>query len=415
MARVGWLGAGAAWVACAAGVGPAAASRARAASVVAPVFSGSLQIGPSSSTVGLGPLAVSGQTAVAGAEVLAGGDQQPGAVYVFVRPAAGWASTTSTATLTASDGGPSDLLGVYVGSVGVSGRVVVAGAAGSVARPGAVYVFAKPAGGWKGSLHEVAKLTASRQAGCVGPHGVAIAARTVVASCYRTGSEPPQGEVLVFSEPAAGWSGTRKESARLLPPRGGQLLFDAPVATTGSVVLAAGTDANGKRGVVYVFRKPARGWSQIIRPAATLTVSNGAKVNALAMAGRTVFTATSAWAADGHGNASAYAFNEPRRGWSGTVRPTARLTYPGDQNALDGTSLAASARTLVLSFAHNGFGHSCPCPGTINTFSAPAAGWTGTIHVDRSQPVSSSTGYIGLALQGRILFASDGTQVELFR
>jgi hypothetical protein len=110
-----------------------------------------------------------GSLVVAGAESVSPA-AAPGAAYVFVKPAAGWATTsTFDAKLTASDGINFDQLGHSVAITG-DGQTIVAGAAnnpynaGNAAvpeGPGAVYQFAKPAGGWSGNLNETAKLTAS--------------------------------------------------------------------------------------------------------------------------------------------------------------------------------------------------------------------------------------------------------------
>jgi hypothetical protein len=64
--------------------------------------------------------------------------------YVFVRPTSGWASASETAKLTASDG-PSGR------SVAISGNTIVVGGAE------AAYVFVKPMGGWVNAT-ETAKL-----------------------------------------------------------------------------------------------------------------------------------------------------------------------------------------------------------------------------------------------------------------
>ncbi len=91
-------------------------------------------------------VAVSSDTVVVGAYgATIGANTYQGAAYVFVKPEAGWATTsTFTAKLTASDGaGTADYFG---GSVAISGDTVVAGASnakiGPNASQGAAYVFA---------------------------------------------------------------------------------------------------------------------------------------------------------------------------------------------------------------------------------------------------------------------------------
>src|SRR5205823_6587803 len=95
-------------------------------------------------------VAISGTTIVAGAfEKTVGKNVGQGAVYVFEKPASGWANATQTAELTASDGAANDILG----SAAISGDTIVAGApdhkVGNNAGQGAVYVFVKPASGWR--------------------------------------------------------------------------------------------------------------------------------------------------------------------------------------------------------------------------------------------------------------------------
>jgi hypothetical protein len=77
-------------------------------------------------------------------------------VCVFVEPAGGWANANrETARLTASDGGRPGF------SVAISGDTIVAGAPDiDGTSPGAVYVWVKPASGWA-DMTQTAKLTAS--------------------------------------------------------------------------------------------------------------------------------------------------------------------------------------------------------------------------------------------------------------
>src|SRR5439155_11469796 len=77
--------------------------------------------------------------------------------YVFVKPGTGWATTTETAKLTASDGIANDKFG---NAVAVSGDTIVVGANGKNNSAGAAYVFVKPGTGWANAT-QTAKLTAS--------------------------------------------------------------------------------------------------------------------------------------------------------------------------------------------------------------------------------------------------------------
>jgi hypothetical protein len=94
-----------------------------------------------------------------------GDNSQQGSAYIFVKPASGWVSTTETAILTASDGGVEDRLGE---SVAISGHTAVVSAAG------AAYIFAEPDGGWAGELHEQARVTGSGVLGSVAVSGEVV-------------------------------------------------------------------------------------------------------------------------------------------------------------------------------------------------------------------------------------------------
>ena len=91
-------------------------------------------------------VAISGDTIVVGAsDDEIGGEFGRGSAYVFVKPAAGWATATQNAKLTASDGLDSDFFG---GSVAISGDTIVVGAygddIGANDQVGSAYVFVKP-------------------------------------------------------------------------------------------------------------------------------------------------------------------------------------------------------------------------------------------------------------------------------
>ena len=112
-------------------------------------------------------VAVSGDTAVAGAILATGLTGESGAAYVFVRPAAGWADKTEDAKLAAADGTGTDRFGW---AVAVSGDTVVVGSPldddgclpviNFACQSGSAYVFVRPLGGWVDKTGD-AKMTAS--------------------------------------------------------------------------------------------------------------------------------------------------------------------------------------------------------------------------------------------------------------
>ncbi|MGH9224404.1 MAG: FG-GAP repeat protein, partial [Acidimicrobiales bacterium] len=115
-------------------------------------------------------VAIAGDTIVVGTHV--------DGAYVFVRPAVGWADATQTAKLTSSDG---EAYADGGWSVAIAGNTIVAGDRFTRA----VYMFARPAGGWADAT-QTARLTADFSR--VG-HSAAISAETIVAGApwYSTG------------------------------------------------------------------------------------------------------------------------------------------------------------------------------------------------------------------------------------
>jgi hypothetical protein len=153
-----------------------------------------------------------GSTIVAGAPKLLNFLSE-GAAYVFVKPSSGWATATETAKLTASDGAAKDNLGNSVGT-NSDGSTIVAGALGATIgsnlRQGAAYVFVKPSSGWA-TTTESAKLTASDGAAqnTLGwSVGLSGDGSTIVAGApgATIGSSTSQGAAFFFALPFSAFS-----------------------------------------------------------------------------------------------------------------------------------------------------------------------------------------------------------------
>jgi trimeric autotransporter adhesin len=129
-----------------------------------------------------------------------------GAVYVFVAPANGWATSTETAKLTASDGKAGDRLGSSLG-ITSDGSAITAGALGATVGSntvqGAEYFFARPTSGWSNAT-ETGKLSASDGAAGdeFGSSTAVNSAGTVIvvgAPNATIGSNTAQGAAYVFT------------------------------------------------------------------------------------------------------------------------------------------------------------------------------------------------------------------------
>lgn len=197
-------------------------------------------------------VAIAGDTIVAGAEDYLGSSGGSGEVYVFSKPASGWANGTQTAELLASDASAGDALGF---SVGISGNTIVGGAPfhsyGSTQYQGALYVFVEPTSGWANAFQN-AELTASNsnQDATLGT-SVAMSGSLIIGGAPLTGSGVnAHGEVCVYVKPGSGWAnGTETYD---LNAATGQLGWSVSLTSTGPVAISGSL---GGKGRVFVFEK----------------------------------------------------------------------------------------------------------------------------------------------------------------
>ena len=300
-------------------------------------------------------VAVSGNTVVAGEPGCPAGCDFVGAAYVFVEPATGWANMTQTAKLTASDGVAGNGFGF---AVGISGETIVVGAHGDNGGRGAAYVFVEPGTGWANTT-ETAKLTASDSTASelVG-RSVSISGNTVVAGAPQDtiGAHKEQGAAYVFVEPASGWA-SMTETAKLTASDGvsyGELGYS--VGIDGNTVVAGEPSPipgkSASPGTAYVFVEPAAGWASMTQTA-ELTASDGVigdrLGNFVAVSGNTVVAgAPLATIGTNLQQGAAYVFVEPASGWANMTQ-TAKLTSSdGVRRSYFGRAVAISGSTVVV-------------------------------------------------------------------
>ena len=306
-------------------------------------------------------VAVEGETVIAGALWHdTAGMSNRGAAYVFTRPPGGWAGDlTETARLIASDGAASDQFGIELAFE--AGAAVIAANGDDLGR-GSAYVFVRPPGGWTGLATESAKLIVSAADRAVGDElsRVAIDGDTVVASA--PGDNGFRGAAYVFERPAGGWSGTVNEVAKLTASDavaneqdGQSIAIDSgTVAVGASIDTVAGI---ARRGALYVYERPLAGWSGPQTEAAKLIVSDGSEDDRLGFSvavegGTIVGGAYQEYDGDGSvdfGRGAAYVYVRPDAGWSGTQTETTKLRRAGgERNDFFGQALALRGDALVV-------------------------------------------------------------------
>ena len=151
------------------------------------------------------------------------------------------------ARLSASDGAAGDGLGASVATDGTTIAVGAPGATVNAIQQGAVYVFVKPASGWADSSQPAAKLTASDVAsGDGGVYGVqlgssvAMAGDTIVATAPRapSGGQLYAGKVYVFVKPSGGWTNATQTAQFGALDATANDQMGTSVATNGTTVVA---------------------------------------------------------------------------------------------------------------------------------------------------------------------------------
>lgn len=208
-------------------------------------------------------VAIDGDFVVVGAE---GESTNTGAAYIFHRDEDGTDAWGQVLKLTASDAATGDSFG---SSVAIDGDSIVVGARAEdrtgCTNCGAAYVFEHD-GPNRDDWTQVAKLTGSEAAGADGMGtSVAIDVDTIVVGAPQ-GSGTTEGKAYVFVEPVGGWS-TDTEDARLTAGAVGDSgdKFGQSIAISGGTVVVGAYqddyDSYTDIGSAYVFDEPGGGWS----------------------------------------------------------------------------------------------------------------------------------------------------------
>jgi hypothetical protein len=318
-------------------------------------------------------VAISGDTIVVGAPYAdVGSHTDQGFAYVADKPAGGWTQLTNVARLTSSDGAANDLFGI---SVAVSGSTVVVGAPGVGSGDwGAVYVFARPAGGW-------ADATQSAELGTLGSgwlgYSVGISGDTIAAGAPATtsGTVNGGGAAFVFVKPGASWADSYTPQAQFLASDASE--FDALGWAIG---IDGGTVAVGTRytNAVYVYSKPAGNWVGAFETAKLTASSGGVGLGTtLGVSGNVIVAGAPLDTVNGHiDQGSAFVFVRPGATWSNETQQARLTASDGVANDRLGTSVSISGDTIAAGALYAPFDagpHNQQ--GAAYVFNKPAGGW----------------------------------------
>ena len=220
-------------------------------------------------------VAISGEVVVIGA-ILANNDDDPpvadtGAVYVWVKPAGGWGDADGEeedAKLTASDGMLLDLFGL---SVSIDGDVIVVGASRTALDHGTVYVFDKPANGWANANEDFILTSLDGEAGDRFGESVSIDGDLIVIGAPLQDSDEllnDEGAAYVFRFDGNDWIQEAKFSGCNEAPHD---QFGTSVAISGNVAIIGASQPAGQigNGTADAFRYLGAGWAHVGKPNAS--------------------------------------------------------------------------------------------------------------------------------------------------
>ena len=279
-----------------------------------------------------------------------------------------------SAILTASNGIGGQYVGEAVASSADGSTLVVAGPNSG---PGTVYVFVRPPSGWANAT-ETQQLTVPENHNTDDASAVAISPSGETVAVGVT-----VGHVYVFTRPAEGWSKGSGTMATLTTTNETVRGFGESVAISGEAVVAGARSSNiglhSNQGELLVYAKPSGGWKSMTAETAVLTASDGAENDALGMAvaidGETIVGSAPMHKPDG----AVYVFLRPSGGWvSGTQ--TAKLSTTGGSEVYLGnqrTALAISGSTIVAGASSAEVGTN-KGQGIVYVFSEPSGGWKDT-------------------------------------
>jgi len=299
-----------------------------------------------------------------------GGYSDKGSAYIFKKPVTGWVEMTETIKLTASDGTTNDNFGC---SISISGDYAIVGACGDDGSRGSAYIFFRDGENWS----QQAKFTASDRA--VGDaFGISVFISDNYAIVGADNWNNGSGKVYIFKKPADGWKDTT-ETVYLTASDGTYYEnFGSSVSISGDYIIIGQKGDNNAEGSAYVFWRSGDTWTQQAKLTASDKWSNSEFGNSVSISGD--FVIVGAWGNNGN---KAYIFEKPENGWQ-NMTETAKLTASdGASGDRFGSSVSISGDYAIVGASGDDEGGYSD-KGSAYIFSRSGGNWTQQVKLSAS-------------------------------
>lgn len=348
-----------------------------------------------------GSVAISGNTAVIGANATGLGVGGPGFASVFVRSGSTW---TFQQKLTAADGAADDAFGSYVA---IDGNTIIVGAfadnVGSNAQQGSAYIFTRNGTVW---TQQQKLLAADGAPNDVFGRSVAIAGDTVAITSVQgnVGSNPDQGAAYIFTRTGTVWTQQQKLTAADGVSRD---FFGDSIAIAGDTVIVGvqddSTGATMQHGSAYIFTRTGTVWTQQQKLMATDNTSADYFGFSVAVNGDTAVVGTLQDVGTSppvFNQGSVYVFVR-----SGTVWTQQQKLLASDGAAGDtfGNSVAVEGDTIIVG-ASGDTNATNARQGSAYTFTRTGTAWTQQQKLSATDGAAEDQFGASVALAGNIVF-----------
>ncbi len=357
-------------------------------------------------------VAIDGATVVVGAPPETPGINN-GSAYVFERGPGGWSDMTEVARLRPSLNDNDDEFGA---AVAIEGDTIFVGAPGANGG-GVVYVFQRPAGGWA-DMSETARLTRGT-GGSLGSLGKSLSVRggTIVAmapSEFHGDDELATGALFVFERPATGvWVDATEDAvltATMVGSRDRFSGFREGVAYDDGIAVAMIRSDEDR---LVVFERTAGGWTQP-NEVAKLTVTGSPDLtSSVSIRGDLIVVGARRDDPDGIASQGAvYVFERPGPIWM-NMTETAQLRAAVPQSGdILGFSVATDGDTVLAGAPRSGTFDD----GSVLVYRRPESGWIDATEDERIQPAPGRRSRFGdaVAMSGRFWVVGSHTERTAF-